>query len=42
MAKSDEELKDVERQWDEFQASFESPDAISDEDRKSTRLNSSH
>lgn len=35
MAKSDEELKDVERQWDEFQATFEAPEALSDSELKS-------
>lgn len=34
MAKSDEELKDVERQWDEFQQTFEAPEALSDEELK--------
>ena len=34
MAKSEEELKDVERQWDEFQASFVVPEAVSDEEIK--------
>lgn len=34
MAKSDEELKDVERQWDEFQATFQAPDALSDTELK--------
>lgn len=34
MAKSEDELKDVERQWDEFQATFEAPEALSDDDLK--------
>ena len=32
MAKSDEELKDVERQWDEFQSTFTAPEALSDDE----------
>lgn len=34
MAKSDEELKDVERQWQQFQATFEAPEALSDDELK--------
>ncbi len=34
MAKSDEELKDVERQWQQFQETFQAPDAITDEELK--------
>ena len=34
MAKSDEELKDVERQWDEFQSTFTAPEALNDEQLK--------
>ena len=32
MAKSDEELKDVERQWQEFQETFVAPEALSDDE----------
>lgn len=32
MAKSDEELKDVERQWDEWNATFEAPEALPDDE----------
>jgi hypothetical protein len=32
LAKSDEELKDVERQWDEFQSTFTAPEALSDDE----------
>ena len=39
MAKSDEELKDVERQWDQFQATFEVPEALSDEELKQVVIN---
>jgi hypothetical protein len=34
VAKSDEELKDVERQWDQFQATFEAPEALTDDELK--------
>ena len=34
MAKSDEELKDVERQWAEFQETFEAPEALTDDELK--------
>lgn len=34
MAKSDEELKDVERQWQIFQETYEEPEALSDDDLK--------
>lgn len=34
MVKSNEELKDVERQWDIFQSSFETPEALTDEELK--------
>ena len=34
MAKSSEELQDVERQWDEFQATFETPEALNDDELK--------
>jgi hypothetical protein len=34
VAKSDEELKDVERQWDEFQATFVAPEALTDDELK--------
>jgi hypothetical protein len=34
VAKSDEELKDVERQWQQFQETFQAPDAITDEELK--------
>ena len=36
MAKSDEELKDVERQWQEFQETYEAPEALSDDELKSS------
>ena len=39
MAKSDEELKDVERQWDQFQATFLEPVALSDEELKQVVIN---
>jgi len=35
VAKSDEELKSVERQWDAFQATFVAPDALGDDELKS-------
>ena len=35
MAKSDEELKDVERQWDVFQSTFQAPEALSEDGLKS-------
>ncbi len=34
MPKSDEELKDVERQWDQWQSTFEKPECLSDEELK--------
>ena len=34
MAKSDEELKDVERQWDQFQETFQAPEALSNDQLK--------
>ena len=34
MAKSEDELKDVERQWDIFQSTFEAPEALNDEQLK--------
>ena len=34
MAKSDEELKDVERQWNVFQETFVAPEALSEEELK--------
>ena len=34
MAKSDEELKDVERQWDRFQETFVAPEALSNDQLK--------
>lgn len=34
MAKTDEELKDVERQWDQFQATFEAPESVTDDELK--------
>jgi hypothetical protein len=34
VAKSDEELKDVERQWTEFQETFKAPEALSDNELK--------
>ena len=34
MAKSEDELKDVERQWDEFQTTFEIPEALDDDELK--------
>ncbi|NDB61679.1 hypothetical protein EB001_25050 [bacterium] len=34
MAKSEDELKDVERQWDEFQSTFTAPEALNDEQLK--------
>ena len=34
MAKSDEELKYVEKQWDEFNSSFAPPEALNDDELK--------
>jgi hypothetical protein len=34
LAKSEDELKDVERQWDEFQSTFTAPEALDDEQLK--------
>ena len=34
MAKSEDELKDVERQWDQFQSTFEAPEALNDDQLK--------
>ena len=34
MAKSDEELKAVEKQWDQFQETFQAPEALSDDELK--------
>ena len=34
MAKSNEELESVERQWDAFQATFEAPEALTDDELK--------
>ena len=34
MAKSEDELKDVERQWDQFQETFVAPEALSNDDLK--------
>ena len=34
MAKSNEELESVERQWDVFKETFEAPEALTDDDLK--------
>jgi hypothetical protein len=34
LAKSEDELKDVERQWDEFRSTFTAPEALDDKQLK--------
>ena len=36
MAKSEDELKDVERQWDAFQSTFQVPESLSDDELKAS------